>query len=95
MPLIYSLTSTLIIEYAISFSHYHNFAFSWRGLELLREVIDVNKSPNLRTHISKIVDYFKEHYVSELSNGLFEYKFNKFSGKYQVRMKPLGLKRPH
>ena len=23
---------------------------------------------------------------------MFEYKFDKFSGKYQVRMKPLGLK---
>lgn len=61
------------------FLKFHDFAFSWRSLELLPDVIDVNKSPNLRRHIKNILDYLKVHQVNEISNGLFQYKFTKTS----------------
>lgn len=54
---------------------FHDFAFSWRSLELLPEVIDVNKSPNLRTHVRTVVEYLRRSHVRSISNGLFEFKF--------------------
>ncbi len=54
---------------------FHDFAFSWRSLELLPEVIDVNKSPNLRTHVRTVVEFLQQGHVRSISNGLFEFKF--------------------
>jgi len=54
---------------------FHNFAFSISHLEMIPEVLSANRTPQLRTHIKKIVDYLSNKHIRETEIGLFQYKF--------------------
>jgi hypothetical protein len=54
---------------------YHNNGFSWRNLENIPELLDVNKSPELREFINIIIAYLKRSHLSSTINSLYHFKF--------------------
>jgi Cdc6-like AAA superfamily ATPase len=54
---------------------FHPFAFSVLHLELIPEVMSVNKVPSVREHIKNIIEYLTNKHIKETEIGLFEYRF--------------------
>ena len=65
-------SSAFIIDHILKF---HSFGFSWRNLELIPEVILVNKEPNLRGFIAEIVQFLSMMHIRRTVTGIFQYKF--------------------
>ena len=55
---------------------YHKVGFSWENLELTPEIIAINKSPELRRYISRLIDFMANSHIEEIINGLYQFKFN-------------------
>ncbi|MGB3466645.1 MAG: hypothetical protein WBA74_15295 [Cyclobacteriaceae bacterium] len=56
---------------------FHEFGFSWRNLELLPEIIDINRAPLLRRHIEKIIAFLSDSSLKKIDNGLINFKFHR------------------
>lgn len=56
---------------------YHGKGFSWRNLEQMPELLAVNKPPELRDSMSSIVDFLSQTHITQISNGIYQYKFHK------------------
>lgn len=54
---------------------YHKVGFSWENLELTPEIIAINKSPELRRYISRLIDFMANSHIEEIINGLYQFKF--------------------
>ncbi|MAE84794.1 MAG: hypothetical protein CMB80_18790, partial [Flammeovirgaceae bacterium] len=54
---------------------YHDNAFSWKTLELMPEIIAVNKAPQLRDFIKDIMFHFSRTHIDQITSGLFDFKF--------------------
>jgi len=54
---------------------YHNSGFSWRNLENIPELLDINKSPETREFIEVIISFLKRSRLSTTINGLYQFKF--------------------
>ncbi len=72
------LGDKLLISTPFIFDHllkFHEFGFSWRNIELLPEIIMVNKEPNLRSYIERLLEYFNGRIIRETISGLHQWKF--------------------
>ena len=57
---------------------FHGFGFSWRNLfELIPEIIDINKAPELRDVVSSLVNFLGSSHVDDVVGGLYDFKFRK------------------
>lgn len=56
---------------------YHGKGFSWRNLEQMPELLNLNKNPELRDSMSSIVDFLLQTHINLISSGVFQYKFHK------------------
>lgn len=56
---------------------YHRYAFSWRNIEFTPELLEINKTPELRGFISTMIQYLSQMHIQELLSGLHTYRFNK------------------
>lgn len=56
---------------------YHGKGFSWRNLEQMPELLNLNKNPELRDSMSSIVDFLLQTHINLVSSGVFQYKFHK------------------
>lgn len=56
---------------------YHKAGFSWRNLELMPEIIDINKAPQLRNMIQDVIEYLSNTYINLIISGLFDFRFSK------------------
>ncbi|HKK78096.1 MAG TPA: hypothetical protein VJ933_00650, partial [Phaeodactylibacter sp.] len=65
-------SSAFIMDHILKF---HAFGFSWRNLELIPEVILVNKEPNLRRFIEELIRFLSHTYIRATVSGLFQYRF--------------------
>lgn len=54
---------------------FHNNGFSWRNLENIPEILDVNKTPELREFIHTIISFLKQSHLSVTISGLYNFKF--------------------
>lgn len=54
---------------------YHNLGFSWRNLEHIPELLDINKTPELRDFIGSIVTFLCQVHLEWVSCGLYLFKF--------------------
>ena len=54
---------------------YHNNGFSWRNLENIPEILDINKTPELREFIHTIIYFLKQSHLSYTVSGLYNFKF--------------------
>lgn len=53
----------------------HNNGFSWRDIEQMPEVQDINKTPEIREYIGSILDFMGHSYLTIIPYGLYHYKF--------------------
>ncbi|MEE9438111.1 MAG: hypothetical protein V3V14_03865 [Saprospiraceae bacterium] len=65
-------SSAFIIDHIFKF---HPFGFSWRNLELIPEVVLVNREPNLRKFIEDLMRFYSLTYVRDTVSGIFKYRF--------------------
>lgn len=65
-------SSSFIIDHILKF---HAFGFSWRNLELIPEVVLVNREPNLRKFIEDLMRFYSSNYIEDTISGIFDYKF--------------------
>lgn len=65
-------SSAFIIDHILKF---HPFGFSWRNLELIPEVILVNKEPSLRRFVEEIIRFLSSTYIRSTVGGIFQYRF--------------------
>ena len=83
-------SSAFIMDHLLKF---HSFGFSLRNLELIPEVILVNKEPNLRLYIDQLLNYLLEGYLRNTLSSLFDYKFNSIIAielRYLSKISELG-----
>lgn len=72
------LSDNLVVSTSFLFDHllkFHPFAFSHTHIELIPEILAANRTPVLRDHIKKIIDYLTLNHIRETEIGLFDYKF--------------------
>nr|WP_295922400.1 hypothetical protein [uncultured Dyadobacter sp.] len=71
-------SDNMVVSTSFLFDHllkFHPFAFSNSHLELIPEVLATNRTPALRDHIKKIIEYLTLNHIKETEIGLFDYKF--------------------
>jgi|GEM_PF-990875 len=66
------VSSSFLIDHLYKF---HNFGFAWRNLELVPEIIDINKAPELRGFIYNIMQYISRTHIQHIVSGLYDFKF--------------------
>ena len=55
---------------------YHRTGFDFKNLELTPEILAVNKAPELRSFIERLLTFLSRSHIRIILNGLFDYKFN-------------------
>lgn len=65
-------SNAFILDHILKF---HAFGFSWRNLELIPEIILVNKEPNLRIFIEGMINFLSLRYIRTTINGIPEFQF--------------------
>lgn len=53
----------------------HQGGFSWRNLEHTPEVLEINRSPEIRDYIGTLIKYLNHTSLTTISCGLYQYKF--------------------
>ncbi|MEM6802963.1 MAG: hypothetical protein AAF696_16255, partial [Bacteroidota bacterium] len=72
-------STSFIIDHLFKF---HSFGFSWRNLELIPEIITINKAPQLRLFIQSLIEQYSKTFIRPTTGGVFQYKFyNKSSNE--------------
>ena len=56
---------------------YHSNSFSWRNLEQAPELLEVYRTPELRTFIHTILSYMVHTHMTNIPSGLYNFKFRK------------------
>lgn len=54
---------------------YHNSGFSWRNLENIPELLNINRAPETREFIDIIISFLKHSHISTTINSLYHFKF--------------------
>lgn len=54
---------------------FHKSGFSMRNLEYMPELLDINKTPELRDFIGGIVEFLTQTHIDEVIANLYKYKF--------------------
>lgn len=68
----------LLVSSSFLISHIfklHNSGFSWRNLEQTPELLEINKTPEIREYIGSIIDSMNHTHLTTIACGLFHYKF--------------------
>ena len=68
------VSASFLIDHIYKF---HNNGFSWRNLEHAPEILDINRTPELRNFISTIIGYLSQTHISPIVSGLYVFKFPK------------------
>lgn len=70
----------LLIGSSFIYDHlfkFHKTGFSLSDLDLMPEFIDINRAPEMRSMISRIIDALKENHLEEVQSGLYDFTFNR------------------
>lgn len=54
---------------------FHKSGFSWRNLEYMPELLDINKMPELREFIGGILQFLNQTHIDEVTANLYMFKF--------------------
>jgi len=74
-----NLGDKLLFSTPFIFDHiikFYPYGFSWRNLEMIPEVVLVNKEPYLRDHIKNILLYLTNYHIKQAVSGLYDYRFH-------------------
>jgi hypothetical protein len=66
------VSATFIVNHLLKF---HRTAFNWRILEQAPDILDINRTPELRRFVRYIVHHLSDMQLYKLNSGIFEYKF--------------------
>jgi hypothetical protein len=70
----------LIISASFLHNHlfkFHRNAFSWRDLESTPEIVDINKNPELRDFLSRMMELLLNGNIQKIIYGIYDFKFPK------------------
>lgn len=70
----------LLISASFLMNHiykYHSYSFSWRNLEQAPELLEVYRTPELRTFIHTILSFMIRTHMTNIPSGLYNFKFRK------------------
>lgn len=68
----------LLVSTSFMINHiykYHNNGFSWRNLEHIPELLEINKTPELRDFIGSIISFLRQTHLERITSGLYLFKF--------------------
>lgn len=68
----------LLVSVSFMISHiykFHNTGFSWRNLEHIPELLEINKTPELRDFIGTIISFLRKTHLTRILSGLYLFKF--------------------
>ena len=54
---------------------FHKSGFSWRNLEYMPELLDINKTPELRDFIGGIMQFLNQTHIDDATLNLYKFKF--------------------
>ncbi len=54
---------------------FHKSGFSWRNLEYMPELLDINKTPELRDFIGGIMQFLNQTHIDDAALNLYKFKF--------------------
>jgi hypothetical protein len=66
------VSATYIFDHLLKF---HHDGFSWRNIEYVPEILEVNKTPELRNFIGNIINYLSQTHLQVLISGLYNFKY--------------------
>lgn len=64
--------SAFLLDHILKF---HKSAFSWKGLELMPDIIMGSKGPNLRNTLNDLIEHLLQKHLRRTTNAMFQYKF--------------------
>lgn len=70
----------LLISASFLMNHiykYHSNSFSWRNLEQAPELLEVYRTPELRTFLHSILSFMVHTHMTNIPSGLYNFKFRK------------------
>lgn len=68
----------LLVSTSFMINHiykYHNNGFSWRNLEHIPELLEINKTPELRDFVGSIISFLRQTHLEGITSGLYLFKF--------------------
>ena len=68
------VSSTFLVDHIFKF---HKNGFSWRNLELMPEILDINKAPELRKIINRIIEHLSKTHIDKIISGLYQFRFSR------------------
>lgn len=68
------IAASFLVDHLFKF---HGRGFSWHNIEQTPELLDVNKTPELRDFITSIIEFMRQTHLSSIMVGLFQFKFRK------------------
>lgn len=66
------ISASFLITYIFKL---HNNGFSWRNLEQIPEIQELNKTPEMRDYLGSVINFMNHSLVTTIPCGLYHYKF--------------------
>ena len=86
LPIILSISNhiknygdKLLVSATFLFDHllkFHRDGFSWRQIEYIPEILEINRTPELRGFISDVLNHLLQTHLQVILSGLYSYRFN-------------------
>lgn len=68
------VSASFLIDHIFKF---HKNGFSWRNLEHTPEILEINRTPELRNFMGSILSFLNQTHISPIVSGLYMFKFPK------------------
>jgi len=67
------VSATYLFDHLLKF---HRNGFSWRNIEYIPEILEINRTPELRVFITNIIHLLSQTHLQTLISGLYNFRFN-------------------
>ncbi len=70
----------LLVDTSFIYDHilkFHKTGFSWQDLEFMPEFLDINKAPELRDMMQRVLTSLQQSHMESIQNGIYNFVFNK------------------
>ncbi len=68
------ISASFLVDHLFKF---HGRGFSWPNIEQTPELLDVNKTSELRDFITSIIEFMQQNHLTSIMVGLFQFKFRR------------------
>ena len=75
-----NFSDKLIVSASFLHDHlfkFHRNAFAWRDLEAIPEMVDLNKNPETRDFLRRLIQFMLNVHIQPIENDLYDFKFPK------------------